>query len=68
VWIAVPIQNIVQLDDVVLVKRSLSDRSAVTIYGIVDGLIARHEGAKLDSDVFFAEQGVSPLTPPSRLT
>ena len=61
-WIAVPIQNIVQLDDVVLVKRSLSDGSAVTIYGIVDGLIARHEGAKLDSDVFLAEQGVLPLT------
>jgi len=31
-------------------------------YGIVDGLIARHEGAKLDSDVFLAEQGVLPLT------
>src|SRR5215472_14543097 len=46
----IPIWNIVQLDDVVLVKTSLSDRSAVTIYGIVDGLIARHEGAKLDSE------------------
>jgi hypothetical protein len=60
-WVAVPIENIVQLDDVVLVRRSLSSDSVVTIYGIVDGLIARHEGAKLDSDVFLAEQGILPL-------
>ncbi len=60
-WVAVPIENIVQLDDVVLVRRSLSNDSVVTIYGIVDGLIARHEGAKLDSDVFLAEQGILPL-------
>lgn len=61
-WVAVPRENVVQLDDVVLVKRALSNDSSVTIYGIVDGLVARHEGAKLESDVFLSEEGVLPLT------
>jgi uncharacterized protein len=61
-WIAVPRENLVQLDDVVLVRRPLPGSDPVTIYGIVDGLVARHEGAKLESDVFLAEQGVLPLT------
>jgi uncharacterized protein len=61
-WAAVPIEKLVQLDDVVLVRRPLPDGSDVSIYGIVDGLVARHEGAKLESDVFLADQGVLPLT------
>lgn len=60
-WVAVPPEKFVQLDDVVLVKRLLPDGTAISLYGIVDTLIARHEGAKLESDVFLADQGVLPL-------
>src|SRR4051812_36547133 len=60
-WVAVPPENLIQLDDVVLVKRPLSGGTTVCLYGIVDTLIARHEGAKLDSDVFLADQGILPL-------
>jgi uncharacterized protein len=60
-WFAVPDDNLVQLDDVVAVERSLPDTRNVSIYGVVDTVIARHEGAKLESDVFLAHQGILPL-------
>ncbi|MCC6343455.1 MAG: ATP-binding protein [Bryobacterales bacterium] len=61
-WVAVPAAEPLQLDDVVLVRRMLPDGREVTLYGIVDILVARHEGAKLESDVFLATDGVLPLT------
>jgi DNA helicase HerA-like ATPase len=60
-WLAVPLDDFVQLDDVVVVRRNLPDKTSVSIYGIIDTLIARHEGAKLESDVFLAQKGVLPL-------
>ena len=60
-WVALDEAKIVQLDDVVLVTRELPDGRRVSLYGIVDILKARHEGARFDSDVFLAEQGVIPL-------
>jgi DNA helicase HerA-like ATPase len=60
-WIAVPVDKLVQLDDVVAVERALPDGGKVTIYGVVDMVVARHEGAKLDSDVFLSQQGILPL-------
>ena len=60
-WVAVPPDALVQLDEVVLVRRSLSDGKVISIFGIVDVLVARHEGAKLETDVFLADQGVLPL-------
>lgn len=60
-WVAVPADEILQLDDVVLVKRLLKDGRTVTLYGLVDILAARHEGARLDSDVFLGSEGVLPL-------
>jgi hypothetical protein len=60
-WVAVPEDELVQLDDVALVRRELPDGRTVSLYGIVDQVIARHEGARLESDVFLAEQGVLPL-------
>jgi hypothetical protein len=60
-WLAVPADKIVQLDDVVAVERELPDGRKVAIYGVVDTVIARHEGAKLESDVFLADQGILPL-------
>jgi DNA helicase HerA-like ATPase len=60
-WIAVPGDKLVQLDDVVAVERALPDGGKVAIYGVVDVLVARHEGAKLESDVFLSQQGILPL-------
>lgn len=60
-WVALAPDELVQLDDVVLVRRKLQNGQVVSIYGIVDELIARHEGARLESDVFLADQGVIPL-------
>jgi uncharacterized protein len=60
-WLAVPVDEFVQLDDVVVVHRHLADKTDVTIYGIVDALVARHEGAKLETDVFLSQKGVLPL-------
>ncbi len=60
-WLAVPEDQVVQLDDVVAVQRSLPDGRQVDIYGVVDTVVARHEGAKLESDVFLADRGVLPL-------
>lgn len=61
-WIAIPTDKFVQLDDVVFVRRRLPESTTLSIYGIVDMLVARHEGAKLETDVFLAERGVLPLT------
>jgi uncharacterized protein len=60
-WVAIPTDEIVQLDDVVSLRRVLPDGQTVAMYGVVDALVARHEGARLDSDVFLAEQGILPL-------
>ena len=60
-WLAVPLDEFVQLDDVVVVHRHLGDKGDVAIYGIVDALVARHEGAKLETDVFLSQKGVLPL-------
>jgi uncharacterized protein len=60
-WLAVPVEQFVQLDDVVVVRREFPDKPTISIYGIVDALIARHEGAKLETDVFLAQTGVLPL-------
>lgn len=60
-WVAVPPDELLQLDDVVLVERVLSNGQTIRSYGIVDSIIARHEGARLESDVFLSEQGILPL-------
>lgn len=60
-WLAVPLDELIQLDDVVVVHRRLNDTTSVAIYGIVDALVARHEGAKLETDVFLSQKGVLPL-------
>jgi DNA helicase HerA-like ATPase len=60
-WVAIPANELVQLDDVVSLRRQLPDGQEVAIYGLVDSLVARHEGARLETDVFLAEQGILPL-------
>jgi len=60
-WIAVDANQVVQLDDVVFVSRELPDGRKVFLYGIVDIVRARHEGARFETDVFLSEQGIFPL-------
>lgn len=59
-WVAVETGQYLQLDDVVEVATHLPDGSEVRLFGVVDLVRARHEGAKFDSDVFLVEAGVLP--------
>jgi DNA helicase HerA-like ATPase len=59
-WVAIDAGQFLQLDDVVLVETPLPDGRSVRLYGVVDLVRARHEGARFDSDVFLVEQGVLP--------
>jgi DNA helicase HerA-like ATPase len=61
-WVAVEEGCYLQLDDVVEVTTPLPDGREVRLYGVVDLVRARHEGAKFDSDVFLVEKGVLPAT------
>jgi len=61
-WLAVEEGQFVQLDDVIVVGTPLPDGQIVKLFGVVDLVRARHEGARFDSDVFLAESGVLPVT------
>jgi DNA helicase HerA-like ATPase len=61
-WVAVEEGQYLQLDDVVEVATPLPDGTEVRLFGIVDLVRARHEGARFDSDVFLVERGVLPAT------
>ena len=59
-WVAVETGQYLQLDDVIEVLTPLPDGREVRLYGVVDLVRARHEGARFDSDVFLVEEGVLP--------
>lgn len=59
-WVGVEEGNYLQLDDVVALERILPSGDIVHIYGIVEQVRARHEGARFDSDVFLIENGILP--------
>jgi DNA helicase HerA-like ATPase len=59
-WVGVQPGEFLQLDDVVEVETPLPDGETVCLFGVVDLVRARHEGAKFDSDVFLIEKGVLP--------
>jgi len=59
-WVAIDEGQYLQLDDVVEVETPLPDGASVRLYGVVDLVRARHEGTRLDSDVFLVEKGVLP--------
>jgi len=59
-WVAVGEGQFLQLDDVVHVRTALPGGDDVELFGVVDLVRARHEGARFDSDVFLVEQGVLP--------
>ena len=60
-WVAVAPDHYLQLDDVVALHRQVPGHSEpVRMFGVVTQVRARHEGARFDSDVFLAAQGVLP--------
>ena len=59
-WVGVSEGEYLQLDDVVALERSLPGGERVHIYGTVAQVVARHEGARFDSDVFLIEEGILP--------
>lgn len=60
-WASVGEDSYLQLDDVVAVKTEVPGRGEITLYGVVDTVRARHEGARFDTDVFLEAEGVLPL-------
>ncbi len=60
-WVGVDDSSYLQLDDVVAVRTEVPGRGEITLYGVVDTVRARHEGARFDSDVFLEAEGVLPL-------
>lgn len=59
-WVGVGEGEFIQLDDVVALERVLPTGEMVRMYGTVGQVIARHEGARFDSDVFLIEDGILP--------
>jgi len=60
-WVGVGENAYLQLDDIVAVTTTVPDRGDITLYGVVDMVRARHEGARFDSDVFLEAEGILPL-------
>ena len=59
-WVAIADDQYLQLDDVVATDRILPDGQRVELFGMVEQVRARHEGARFDSDVFLIDDGVLP--------
>lgn len=59
-WVGVSEGEFLQLDDVVALQRVLPTGEVVHMYGTVSQVVARHEGARFDSDVFLIEEGILP--------
>jgi DNA helicase HerA-like ATPase len=60
-WVGVSDDQYLQLDDIVAVKSEVPGRGDIWLYGVVDIVRAKYEGAKFDSDVFRVASGVLPV-------
>lgn len=60
-WVGVGDDQYLQLDDIVAVKSEVPGRGDIWLYGVVDIVRAKYEGAKFDSDVFRVASGVLPV-------
>ncbi|MGH9212604.1 MAG: ATP-binding protein [Acidimicrobiales bacterium] len=59
-WVGVAPGGYLQLDDIVVTERVLPGGEPVQISGMVTQVRARHEGARLDNDVFLVADGILP--------
>src|SRR3546814_3722731 len=57
-WVGIADDQLLQLDVVVALDRTLPDGRRVELYGMVEQARVRHEGAQYDSDVFLIEGGL----------
>ncbi|MEO5678150.1 MAG: ATP-binding protein [Acidimicrobiales bacterium] len=58
-WVALAPDQVVQLDEVLVCDRAVPGLAApVSLSGVVSQVRARHEGARFDSDVFSADDGL----------
>ena len=60
--VALAPDSYLQLDDVVTTHRDVPGVGVVTTSGVVTEVVARHEGASFDSDVFLIAEGILPAT------
>ena len=60
-WVGVPDDQYLQLDDVVVVRTDVPGEGEVALYGIVDEVRAKYEGATYHSDVFRVADGILPV-------
>lgn len=64
-WVAVSSDAYLQLDDVVSVESHVpgapTGRERVVLSGVVSQVLARHEGARYEGDVFLSEGGMFPI-------
>lgn len=60
-WAGIAEDQYLQLDDIVAVRTPVPGHGEVMIYGIVDDVRSRHDGAKFASDVFLVERQVLPV-------
>ena len=51
-WVGVGDDSYLQLDDIVAVDAQVPGRGDITLYGVVDIVRSKYEGAKFDTDVF----------------
>jgi hypothetical protein len=58
--VAISADQYLQLDDVVVTRRSLPGQPPVQVSGVVTNVEAVHEGARFASDVFLIQQGALP--------
>ena len=58
--VAISPEQYLQLDDVVVTRRSLPGQPPVQVSGVVTNVEAVHEGARFASDVFLIQQGALP--------
>ena len=60
-WVGVSPDAFLQLDDAVVVNVAVPERGDVRVWGLVQQVRARYEGAQFDSDVFLVDRGVLPM-------
>jgi hypothetical protein len=60
-WVGVEEGAILQLDDVVAVDTELPDGRLITLFGVIDHVRKRYEGAQFDLDAFHAADGLLPV-------
>jgi DNA helicase HerA-like ATPase len=60
-WVGISDDAYLQLDDVVVLHTNVPGRGDLKIYGLVQEVRSRHDGASFDSDIFLVNEGRLPV-------